>query len=79
MAVCLHHNRTRSGGEQRGITGNGASAEAGAVLLFAQVSAQADLKCSQLPDLMAPPELAGARGLSPALAVFECLRSRSEL
>lgn len=48
-----HHERTRSGGEQRGITVNAARLAGTAQQAFAQVSAQAAPKCPQLPKLMA--------------------------
>jgi hypothetical protein len=46
-----HHKRTRSGGEQRGITGKATQPGEAATLPFLQVSARTSRKCSQLPKL----------------------------
>lgn len=47
----VHHRRTRSSGEQRGITGKAAEPEEAPVLPFAQVRSATAPKCPQLPKL----------------------------
>jgi hypothetical protein len=48
-----HHNRTRSSGEQRGITVQAATPDGAAPSPFAQVSAPTDRRESQLPKPIA--------------------------
>lgn len=48
-----HHKRTRSSGEQRGITGKAVEPDEAAPRPFAQVSARTGRECSQLPKLRA--------------------------